>query len=314
MRGRHGMMSLVVDEIVRETPSIVSVWLADPDGRPLPSWDPGSHIDLQLITRHERQYSLCGDPTDAHRYRIAVRREARSRGGSHYIHNFLRVGSRVWVGPPRNLFALSDAPSYLLLAAGIGVTPILSMARQLAAEGLDWRMVYLSREREDVAFAHEIAALGDRARVHVSAARGRLDLAAELASIEPETHVYACGPQGFVDQLSDLATDLPEGCRLHTERFEPRKREFLPNSAFTVVCVGSNVTVEVPTDRTMLSMLQAAGLPAEGSCLRGVCGSCSLRVLDGTPEHRDSLTANDDSMTIYPCVSRAITSTLTIDV
>ncbi|WEK60737.1 MAG: PDR/VanB family oxidoreductase [Candidatus Microbacterium colombiense] len=307
------MTQLVVREIVRETPSIMSIRLEDPNGAVLPPWEAGAHLDVQLITRHERQYSLCGDPADVHGYRIAVRREPLSRGGSHYIHTFLRVGSRVWVRPPRNLFALAEAPSYLLLAAGIGVTPILSMARHLAAEQADWRMLYLARQESDVAFPSEIAALGERAGVHVSSVAGRLDLAALLAGIAPGTAVYACGPQGFVDALSDLTAVLPEGSRVHTERFEPKRREHRPNEPFSVVCARSDVTIEVPADRSMLGVLVGAGVPLEGSCLRGVCGSCAVSVLDGSPEHRDSLTSDDASMTIYPCVSRSLTPTLVID-
>lgn len=313
MHSRQGMTPLVVSEMVRETPTIMSIRLEDPDGAVLPPWEAGAHLDVQLITRHERQYSLCGDPADLHGYRIAVRREPLSRGGSHYIHSFLRVGSRVWVRPPRNLFALAPAPSYLLLAAGIGVTPILAMARHLAADGADWRMLYLSRRAEDVAFASEIAALGDRARVHVSGEQGRLDLAAVLAELAPGTDVYACGPQGLVDALSDLTEVLPEGSRVHTERFEPKKREFRPNEPFTVVCARSDVTIEVPADRSMLGVLTGAGVPLEGSCLRGICGSCAVSVLDGVPEHRDSLTSDEASRTIYPCVSRSLTPTLVID-
>lgn len=313
MRSRAGMLPLVVSEIVRETPSIVSIRLAAPDGTALPPWQPGAHVDVQLITRHERQYSLCGDPADAHGYRIAVLREEFSRGGSHYIHSFLRVGSRVWVRPPRNLFTLSDAPAYHLLAAGIGITPILAMARHLAAEDADWRMTYLVRRREDVAFADDLAALGDRVTIHVGTEAGRLDLAELYAGLSSGTAVYACGPQRFVDALDDLAGALPGGVSLHVERFEPKPREFRPNEAFTVVCARSDTTVEVPAERSMLGALQSAGVPVEGSCLRGICGSCAVTVLDGIPEHRDSLTGDDASMTMYPCVSRALSPTLVID-
>ncbi|MFF7294205.1 PDR/VanB family oxidoreductase [Microbacterium sp. NPDC008134] len=313
MRSREGLLPLVVTEIVRETPTIVSLRLAAPDGSPLPPWQPGAHVDVQLITRHERQYSLCGDPADVTGYRIAVLREPASRGGSHYIHSFLRVGSRVWVRPPRNLFTLADAPAYHLLAAGIGITPILAMARHLAAEGADWRMTYLVRNRDDVAFDEELAAFGDRVDLHVSAESGRLDLAELCAGLAPGTAVYACGPQGFVDALDAQADVLPDGASIHVERFEPKPREFRPNEPFTVVCSRSEVTVEVPADRSMIVSLQRAGVPMEGSCLRGICGSCAVSVLDGTPEHRDSLTADDASMTIYPCVSRALSPMLVID-
>lgn len=313
MRSREGMMPLVVTEIVRETPSIVSARLAAPDGSPLPPWVPGSHIDVQLITRHERQYSLCGDPADVTGYRIAVLREPSSRGGSHYIHSFLRVGSRVWVRPPRTLFTLADAPSYLLVAAGIGITPILAMARHLAAEGADWRMVYLVRRPDDVAFAADLDALGDRVAVHLSGEDGRLDLARLVSDTAPGTAVYACGPQGFIDALRALDGELPSGGSIHVERFQPAPREHRPNEAFTVVCSRSGITVEVPTQRSMLDAMRDSGVEVRGSCLRGVCGSCAVSVLDGKPEHRDSLTVDEDSSTTYPCVSRSISPQLVVD-
>lgn len=313
MRSRAGMTALVVREIITETPSIVSIRLEAPDGAPLPPWEPGSHIDVQLVTRHERQYSLCGDPADVSSYRIAVRREQYSRGGSHYIHGFLRVGGRVWVRPPRNLFTLTPASSYLLLAAGIGITPILSMARHLAATDADWRMTYLVRQCDDIAFADDLAALGDRATTHVSGDAGRLDVAALLAQTAPGTAVYACGPQGFIDALTEASGVLPEGSGIHVERFEPKPREHRPNAVFSVVCTRSDITVEVPAARSMLEALQGSGVPVEGSCLRGVCGSCALTVLEGEPEPRDSLNSSDDAMTVYPCVSRSISPSLVVD-
>lgn len=307
-------MPLVVDEITRQTPDIVSIRLQHVDGSPLPAWQPGAHIDLQLITRHERQYSLCGDPADSASYRIAVRREELSRGGSHYIHTFLREGSTVWVRPPRNLFPLGEAPAHLLLAAGIGVTPILAMARHLASIDANWRMIVVARSRDGVAFADEIDALGERAVVHVSSEQGRLDLAGILGTLAPGTDVYACGPAPFTDALLDLAPTLPEGSGIHLERFEPRRRAFAPNEPFTAVAARSGVTVEVPATRSLRESLQGAGVGVSGSCLRGVCGSCAIPVLDGAVEHRDSLTVDDDSRTIYACVSRARSgATLVLD-
>ena len=313
MRDRSDMMPLVVSEIVRQTPSIVSIRLARPDGDVLPPWEPGAHVDVQLVTRQERQYSLCGDPADTRGYRIAVLDEPLSRGGSHYIHRHLQVGRRVYVRPPRNLFPLGQARGYLLLAAGIGITPILAMARHLDAVGAPWRMLYLSRRAEDVAFAEELAAFGDRVRVHLSGTEGRVDLREVLGSAASGTDVYACGPQRFADALTGLREALPEGSRLHLERFEPAKREFRPNEGFTVRAARSGREVAVPAEWTMLQALRGAGVEAPGSCLRGVCGSCVLPVLDGVPEHRDSLGTEGTSV-VYPCVSRSLTPALTLDV
>ncbi len=311
MRSRSDMLPLVVSAITRETPSIVGVTLEHPAGEPLPAWEPGAHVDVQLVTRHERQYSLCGDPADTRSYRIAVLDEPLSRGGSRYIHTHLRVGSRVYVRPPRNLFELGDASSYLLLAAGIGITPILAMARHLAAKGADWRLVYAVRNPGDAAFADELAAFGDRVTVHASTEHGRLDLAALIGGLRPGTDVYSCGPAAFTDALQDAP--LPDGCRLHLERFEPKPREFGPPEPFEVEVAGSGRVLQVPAERSMLGILKGAGFDPGGSCLRGVCGSCALQVLDGTPEHRDSLTTDDASTTMYPCVSRARSPRLVVE-
>ncbi|WP_424448204.1 PDR/VanB family oxidoreductase [Microbacterium arborescens] len=313
MRDRSDMMPLVVSDIRRQTPSIVSVRLTHPDGDDLPGWEPGAHVDLQLITRQERQYSLCGDPADATSYRIGVLHEPLSRGGSHYIHTHLRPGRRVWVRPPRNLFALETAPAYLLLAAGIGITPILAMARRLAAVGADWHLVYLAREAAHVAFADELEALGDRVRLHLSGSEGRLDLRAVIASLAPGTAVYACGPQRFADALEILRDALPLGAQLHMERFEPVPRVFGPDQPFTVVAKRSQLEVVVPAEWSMLQALRGAGIDAPGSCLRGVCGSCALRVTAGSPEHRDSLGTTGDAV-IHPCVSRSIGPALSVDI
>lgn len=313
MRDRQGMMPLVVREIANETPSILSLRLEHPDAEPLPPWQPGAHVDVQLITRHERQYSLCGDPADDRGYRIAVHREELSRGGSHYIHTFLRAGSRVWVRPPRNHFPLEAAPSHLLLAAGIGITPLLSMARALEAAGTDWRLVYAVRTRADIAFASELDAFGDRVRIHVGEEEGRLDLAAVVAAAAPDAEVYACGPARFTDALRAPGDAAMGGRRLHLELFAPRPREHHPDQDFEVRLARSGRVVPVPVGTTMLHALQGADVEVGGSCLRGVCGSCALRVVGGTPEHRDSLTTSESSTTIYPCVSRALSPTLTVD-
>lgn len=311
MRDRSGMIPLVVREITRETASILSVRLEDPEGAPLPAWQPGAHLDVQLITRHERQYSLCGDPAESSSYRIAVLLEPLSRGGSHYIHTYLHVGSRLWVRPPRNMFELGEAASYLLLAAGIGITPVLAMARHLAATDADFSLVYAVRTAADAAFTAELAEFGDRVRIHVSSERGRLDLAGLLGALAPGTDVYACGPTAFTDALQDAP--LATGCRVHVERFEPKPREFGPPQPFEVEVARTGRVLQVPAERTLLSILKGTGVDVGGSCLRGVCGSCALTVLDGTPEHRDSLTADDASTTIYPCVSRSLSPRLVVD-
>ncbi|MCJ1704312.1 MULTISPECIES: PDR/VanB family oxidoreductase [unclassified Rathayibacter] len=352
MSDRAGRIPLVVTAIVPEAEGVVALELADPAGGDLPEWEPGAHLDVQLITRQERQYSLCGDPADRRRYRIAVLREERSRGVSMYLHDFLRVGATVHVRPPRSLFPPASADEHLLLAAGIGITAILPLAQRLDRDGAPWSLHYAVRSAAHLPFRRELAALGDRVTVHtpapdspasnsadpnfaapVSAApdsadpntpapssaipaslrfRGRLDLPALLAEPRPGVAVQACGPARFLDAIAAAMSAWPAGS-LHLERFEPKPVAARPNAPFTVHCARSAVSVEVGAGQSMLHALTSRDIPVTGSCLRGVCGSCAIPVLAGPVDHRDSLTTSPDSPVMYPCVSRAAASELTID-
>jgi ferredoxin-NADP reductase len=308
------MRALTVARIRVESTDIVSLELEDPQGAPLPAWQPGAHVDVQLVTRQQRQYSLCGDPADLRRYRIAVLREELSRGASRYIHGFLREGRTVHVSDPRNLFPMLPAERYLLLAAGIGITPILPMARELERRGAPWRLAYAVRGDEHLPFRRELDELGRGGSVtlHSPGHAGRLDLAAVLAEHRDGTAVYACGPTRFAEAVEQAMRDRPPGS-LHLERFEPKAGVVRPNEPFTVRCDRSQKTVEVPAELSMMKALEIAGVPVPGSCLRGVCGSCAVTVLAGRAEHRDSLTTDEASRTAYPCVSRSLTPELTLD-
>lgn len=306
------MRALVVTRIMSESADVVSIDLADPSGAALPPWEPGAHIDLQLVTRQQRQYSLCGDPADPSFYRIAVLREEFSRGASMYVHDYLRVGRTVHVRGPRNLFPILPAEQFVLLAAGIGITPILPMAEELAARGADWRLEYAVRNDARVAFRSRLDALGERATVHARDRAGRLDLDGLLAEPRPGTVVYSCGPARFTDAVERAMERWPAGS-LHLERFEPKAVVARANTAFAVECVRSGVTVDVPAELSTMKALEIAGVPVTGSCLRGVCGSCAVTVLGGEPDHRDSLTTDESSTTMYPCVSRSLTPRLHLD-
>jgi len=306
------MLPLVVKRITRQSNDIVSLELAAPDGTALPPWQPGAHIDVQLVTRQQRQYSLCGDPGDLGSYRVAVLREELSRGASMYIHSYLREGRTVHASAPRNLFPVLPAERYLLLAAGIGITPILPMANALAAAGADWSMNYAARGDAHLPFRDELGALGDRVTVNAPDRAGRLDLDALLAEPQPGLAVYSCGPARFTDAVEAAMEHWPSGS-LHLERFEPKPVVARPNAPFTVRLARSGRTFEVPVEQTMLHALNARDVAVPGSCLRGVCGSCVVRVLDGEVEHRDSLTGGDETAVIYPCVSRALGDEITVD-
>ncbi|MFG3257163.1 PDR/VanB family oxidoreductase [Streptomyces sp. NPDC048172] len=301
------MQQTVVDRIEPVAEDAVSLVLRGTSG-PLAPWEPGAHVDLALPNWLTRQYSLCGDPADRGAYRVAVRHERLSRGGSEYVHLFLRQGRPLGVSLPRNHFPLVPAPAYLFLAGGIGITAILPMLRAAVASGVPATLVYVGRTTATMPFADELrAAYGDRVRLVATEERGRPDLAALAAGLEPGALVYCCGPAAMLDAAEAA---FPAG-RLHAERFQPVARTFPPATAFEAECARSGSTVQVPADESLLDALAHAGHPLPSGCREGVCGSCELTVLDGEPEHRDDIGAPEGR--IYPCVSRALGPRLVLD-
>lgn len=297
----------VVDRIEPAAEDVVSVTLRAAT-EPLAPWEPGAHIDLRLPNWLTRQYSLCGDPADREHYRIAVRHDALSRGGSEYIHRFLREGRSLDVSLPRNHFPLLPAPEYLFLAGGIGITPLLPMLRAAVASGVPASLVYVGQSRGTMPFLDELRARhGDRVRVVATRHDGRPDLAALASALGPGALVYCCGP---APMLAAVEEAFPAE-QLHAERFRPQVRTFAANTPFTAVCSRSGRTVEVPAGESLLDALNHAGLPVPSGCREGVCGSCELTVLDGEPEHRDDIGAPEGRM--YACVSRALSARLVLD-
>ncbi|MFD6435924.1 PDR/VanB family oxidoreductase [Streptomyces venezuelae] len=298
-------LDLRVRRMTWEAQGVLSVELAHPDGKPLPAWEPGAHVDV-LVGGQVRQYSLCGDPRDTASYRIGVLNESSSRGGSRYVHTQLRPGQTVTVSEPRNHFALEDAPGYVFVAGGIGITPILAMAREAARRKAPWRLVYGGRTRDSMAFTDELAALGGALSLVPQDERGHIDLAEALeGQVLPEgTLVYCCGPEPL---LAAVEAVCPAE-RLRVERFAaPVVERAGDDGAFEVECRRSGVTLSVGPDTSVLAAAEAAGLSVNSSCRDGICGSCETRVLDGAPDHRDFLlseaehTANASMMI---CVSR----------
>ncbi|MFI5777323.1 PDR/VanB family oxidoreductase [Nocardia sp. NPDC051570] len=306
------MMIALVRQLRLEADRVMSVRLTDPDGRPLPPWRPGAHVGIELPTGLTRQYSLCGSPADRDGYRIGVLRERRSRGGSEYVHSFLRPGQRLRITEPRNNFPLVAADRYLFIAGGIGITPILPMIEQVGAR--PWRLAYCGRSVDSLAFLDELTT--HSGHVDVFADGNRLALTALLAEPRPGTAVYACGPESLLAGVEEAMTGWPTGS-LHLERFAARPKPVLPNHEFEVVCARSGRTVTVPVDRSTLDVLQDNGIPVEGSCREGVCGTCQVRVLDGTPDHRDDILSDAERVAgdrMFVCVSRCAGSRLVLDV
>ncbi|MGW2514838.1 PDR/VanB family oxidoreductase [Streptomyces scopuliridis] len=303
-----GVLELEVVQLRRESEGVLSVTLADPEHRLLPAWTPGAHIDLWLPD-HVRQYSLCGDPAERREYRVAVLREQSSRGGSAYIHDALRPGELVEAGGPRNNFPLVPAEEYLFVAGGIGITPLLPM---IATAGENWRLLYGGRTRRSMAFTDRLGS-DPRVQVRPQDVHGVLDLAGALGDPRPGVAVYCCGPEPLIAAMEVACAEWPPGT-LHVERFSAADIDTSADVAFHVVAQRSNARLAVPAGESMLDVLEAAGIEVPNACRDGICGSCETRVLSGLPEHRDSLTDQAVTDRVMPCVSRARTAELVLDV
>jgi ferredoxin-NADP reductase len=294
---------------------VVALTLRHPDGAPMPTWEPGAHVDLELRPGLVRQYSLCGDPTDRSTLRIAVLREPDGRGGSAYVHDRLSPGDRVDVAGPRNNFALVEAKRYLFIAGGVGITPIVPMLAAVERAGADWRLVYGGRTRASMAFRERLCRdYGDRVSVRPQDETGLLDLAGLLAEPAAGTAVYCCGPEPLLAAVEEHCASWPAGA-LHVERFTPRPDTGTRDS-FEVELSRTGRTVVVPADRSILEVVEDAGVPVLSSCREGTCGTCETDVLGGTPDHRDSLLTPDERAageTMMICVSRSRGGKLVLD-
>ncbi|MFE0173178.1 PDR/VanB family oxidoreductase [Streptomyces sp. NPDC059002] len=298
----------VVDRVDQVADDVVSLVLRGDGTGSLAPWDPGAHIDLTLPNWLTRSYSLCGDPTDRERYRVAVRHDPLSRGGSEYIHHYVRPGRALQVSLPRNHFPLLPAPRYLFLAGGIGITPLLPMLAAAVDAGAPASLVYVGRSTSAMPFAGELRSrYGERVRLVATRRDGRPDLAALAAELAPDTLVYCCGPAPMIA----AAQAVFPAAYLHTERFRPAVRTFAANTPFDAVCARSGRTVPVAADQSLLDALHHAGHPVATGCREGVCGSCEVTVLAGRPEHRDDIGAPAGRM--YACVSRSLTPELRLD-
>ena len=295
---------------------VVALTLHEVDGQPLPPWEPGAHVDLVLGSAATRQYSLCGDPTDPHAWRLGILRDPRGSGGSLYVHDRLQVGDTVRIRGPRNNFPLVASPRYLFVAGGIGITPILAMIRSAEAGGAEWRLVYGGRQRASMAFLDELAVYGDRVTVWPQDEDGLIDLDGLLGTPRPDTKVYCCGPEPLLDAVEQRCTAWPKGS-LHVERFVAKPlTEPVLRHAFEVYLAQSELTLTVQPEQSILDAVEQAGVGVLSSCQEGTCGTCETPVLEGIPDHRDSVLdedarAGNDCMMI--CVSRACTRRLVLD-
>lgn len=313
----HQSIDLIVRGMRWEADDVLLLSLERPDGGLLPEWDPGAHIDLRLPNDVERQYSLCSDPADRSTWDVAVLREDVSRGGSRYVHRDLRPGQHVTATPPQNNFALVDAEECVFVAGGIGITAILPMIRAVADAGRPWRLAYLGRARERMAYLRHPVLQGPEVTIVSTDRDPRLELDEWIGTPRERDAVYACGPAGMLDALEELGVSWPRGA-LHMERFQPKVyADAADGDAFDVEARRSGLKVTVEPHCTILEMLEQAGIDVPSSCLEGVCGTCETSIIDGEAEHRDSILTPEEregNETMMICVSRSKLPTLVLDI
>jgi ferredoxin-NADP reductase len=296
---------------------VVGLTLADPAGGPLPGWTPGAHIDLVLDESLTRQYSLCGPVQDRTTWRIGVLLAPDSQGGSRKVHDALKEGAQVRVRGPRNHFTLVDAPRYIFIAGGIGITPLLPMIAAVQRRGVPWTLAYGGRQRTSMAFVDELAAYGGRVRIWPQDERGFLPLAELLAEPWPDTLIYCCGPEALLSAVEAQVAGWPAGA-LHVERFAPKPVEprAAPDQPFELVLQRSGITTAVPPDKSILEIVEQAGLSVLSSCRIGTCGTCEQEVIEGDLDHRDSVLSEEDREAgeyMMICVSRCRSERLVLD-
>jgi len=308
---------LLVRQVRWVARDVVELRLTRATGGALPAWEPGAHIELTLPSGLRRAYSLCGEVTDAEAWTVAVHRAPEGRGGSQEIHETALVGRELEVRGPVNRFPLVPAEGYLLLAGGIGVTPLLPMARELTARGLPWRLVLGARDRSRLVYAEELVESGgDRVLLLPQDEAGLPDLAAELAATPPAYAVYACGPQPMLDALTALCRTAGFARTLHLERFTAADQLGTTAGEFEVVLRRSGLRLTVPADRSVLDVVREKLPDVPYSCEEGYCGSCETAVVAGLPDHRDSVIEPSErtaATTMMICVSRCDSPVLELD-
>ncbi|TXM72677.1 oxidoreductase [Methylobacterium sp. WL12] len=309
------IMKLKVASARPTTPAVLHLRLVHPQRPELPAWDPGAHVDLRLPDGRVRQYSLCGDPADRTAYEIAVKREDAGRGGSAWAHENLLPGAVAHVSAPRNNFPLVDVASeHIFVAGGIGVTPFVAMARQLATDGRRFVLHDCAPSPEQAPLLNELRAVCGRHLREWFTSEGRRFEPAEIGPPRDGTHVYACGPQRLLDVVRAAlsAAGWPDA-QIHSEVFQATLDENFKPEPFDATIASTGAVLHVPADRSLLQVLRDHGLATASSCELGVCGTCTCGYRDGVVIHRDvvlPVASRQDRMT--PCVSRARVS-VTLD-
>ena len=313
-------LALRVSKITREAQGVTSFELVDPLGLELPPFAAGAHIDVRIQGDIRRQYSLCNDPHERNRYTIAVLNEPGGRGGSRWMHEQIAVDSVLMVSPPRNHFPLAgrEARFHLLLAGGIGVTPMLAMIAELERRASPWHMHYCTRSPARTAFLNRLRPLIAAGNVELhhddgDPARG-LDIKRTLEAFEVGAHLYFCGPPGFMSAAKASVGAWPP-FNVHCEYFTAAEdRSDAVNAPFQIKLKSSGQIFNVPADRSIVAVLRDHGFDIETDCEDGYCGTCITRYLDGEPEHRDTVLGEDDRKRYAMiCCARAKSPLLVLD-
>jgi vanillate O-demethylase ferredoxin subunit len=295
--------------------------LADPAGAPLPPFTAGAHIDVHLPHGLVRQYSLCNAPGERHRYVLGVLREPASRGGSAAMHA-LAEGGELEISAPRNHFPLAEAARHsVLLAGGIGITPILAMAESLVAAGASFDLHYCVREPARVAFLERLETPGFAPHVHLHFDSGppaqQVDFKAALGTPAPGKHAYVCGPAGFIEAVLGAAEVLGwDAGHVHREYFSAAPIAVAGDAPFQVKLAGTGAVIDIGARQSVVEALAEAGVFVATSCEQGICGTCLTRVIEGVPEHRDSYLTEEERAAndcFLPCCSRALSPLLVLD-
>lgn len=285
------------------------------DGAAFPPFSAGAHVDLHLPNGLVRQYSLCNAQDETHRYVVGIKRDPASRGGSRFVHDQLRVGTVLQLGAPRNHFALHEEAAHtVLIAGGIGVTPIACMARRLRALGASFEVHYSVRKRDEAAFLDVLA--GANLHLHVDAEHGNAPMALGqiVAGAPQEAHLYCCGPGPMLDAFEAAAAGRPAG-HVHLERFAAAQPA-AADGGFTVQLARSGRSIRIRPGCTILDALREEGISVQASCEQGICGSCETRVLSGRPDHRDSLLSDEEKQSnkvMMVCCSGSRDDVLVLD-
>lgn len=311
---------LRVQAIRWQAQGICSFDLVDPEDQALEPFEAGAHIDLHLPGGVVRSYSLASDPSDNRQWTFGVLLEAKSQGGSSALHNKVRVGDLLTVGSVRNAFPLAkEAAHSILIAGGIGITPLKSMAHTLHAAGASFELHYCARGPQNVAFLKELQALVPLEKLHLHFDGGEpskgLNITALLKDTAPNTHVYYCGPAGFMAACAEATAHWPKEA-VHCEHFKApdTKPLDLPDGAFEVHLVKSGETIQVGPDQTIVRAIELTGRRVSTSCLSGLCGACKVEYVAGEVDHRDYIMDDEErTRCLTVCVSRAKGKSLSLN-